>query len=102
MQHCVWPTLVVQLPPVRHTVQWLPLHWSPSQHSLESRQESFSALQKQVPPEQVPQQQSPAALQGPPTAAQAHFPVEVSQLPPQQSLESAQLPPTGLQAHLPF
>jgi len=61
-QHCVWPTLVVQLPPVRQTVQWLPLHCSRSQHSLESRQESFSALQKQVPPEQVPQQQSSALV----------------------------------------
>jgi len=62
VQHWVWPTLVVQLPPVRQTVQWLVTHCSPSQHSLDSMQESFSALQKQVPPEQVPQQQSAAVL----------------------------------------
>jgi hypothetical protein len=60
VQHWGTPALVEQLPPVKQMVQWLPEHWRPSQHSLESMQESFSALQKHWPAEQLPQQQSSA------------------------------------------
>jgi hypothetical protein len=77
--------LVVQLPPVRQTVQWLVTHWRPSQHSLDWRHESFSALQKQVPAEQVPQQQSSGRAQR--SVATCDGGAAQAQKPLRQSLE---------------